>query len=144
MRDKLIVERIKQAIELIDEIDELINTQSVELQKVDLEISDWLHFIENNEIDEKASIKIIKKIKDLRIKRRSLNKEHEIENVYKNNSSKMMGNNTRPMLLAEINKTIKQLDSDYKNRIITEEDIKNILGKKKVGRPKKEDLKGCE
>ena len=52
----------------------------------------------------------------------------------------MMGNNTRGLLKVEINKIMKQLDSEYKNRVLTDEQIKQVLEpiKKKVGRPKKE------
>ena len=138
MRDELVLNKIKNAIQLLDEIDEMIKSQSEEMQKVDWEISDWLHYIENNEINDKISVKIVEKLKELRIVRRGLSREHEIEGVYKNNASKMMGNNTRPLLLAEINKMVKQLDNEYKNRVITEEDIKMLIEvKKKVGRPKK-------
>ena len=140
MRDKLIYEKIKQAMILLDEIDEMINTQSTELQKIDYELCDWYHYIENNEIDENSSIKIIQEIHRLRKLRRCLHNEYEIESTYKNNSSKVMGNNTRTLLLAEINKTIKRLNNDYKNRVLTEEKINYLLNaKRKRGRPKKED-----
>ena len=139
MRDKIICEKIKQSMLLLDEIDEMINTQSTELQNIDYELSDWYHYIENNEINDKASIKIINEIHRLRKLRRSLHNEYEIENTYKNNASKVMGNNTRQLLLAEVNKTIKRLDNKYKNRILTEEKINNLLNSnKKRGRPKKE------
>lgn len=140
MRDKEIFEKIKQAMNLLDEIDEMIKTQSTELQNIDYELSDWYHYIENNEINEKSSIKIINEIHRLRQLRRSLHNEYEIENTYKNNSSKVMGNNTRQLLLAEINKTIKRINNDYKNRILTEEKINTLLNtNKKRGRPKKVD-----
>lgn len=139
MRDKIIVEKIKVLIQTLDEIDEFIDTQNEELSKIDLELSDWTHFIENNEFEEEVSHKVVSKIRDLRRKRRSLCNEMAIEGCYKNHASKVMGNNTRPFLLSEIEKTVKQLDSEYKNRILTEEDIQEVLEtpKKKVGRPKK-------
>ena len=138
MRDKIIYEKIKQLVILLDEIDNMICTQGEELQKIDFELSDWYHYIENNEVNETDSIKIINEIQKLRKLRRCLNNEHEIENTYKNNASKVMGNNTRPLLLAEINKTVKRLDNDYKNRILTEEKINELLNsKKKRGRPRK-------
>ena len=88
--------------------------------------------------DEISSLRILNEIKMLRQIRRSLNNEHEIENTYKNNSSKMIGNNTRQLLLAEINKTIKRLNNTYKNRVLNEEKINDVLySKKKRGRPKK-------
>lgn len=142
MRDEIIYEKIKQTTKLIDEIDSMINSQSEELKKVDLEISDWLHFIENNKTTEKQDSIIISKLKELRLIRKSLHKEYTIEKAYKDNSSKMMGNNTRQLLLAEINKVVNQWEKEYNNRILTDEEIEQILNKtkKRVGRPKKNEL----
>jgi len=139
MRDEIIFNKICQVVNLLDEIDKMIEELPTEQQKTDWEISDWLHYIEINDVDEQASAKIIKKIKDLRRIRRTLNNERAIEDTYKNNSSKMMGNKTRPFLMQEINKTINQLNCEYKNRILTDEDIKAMVSEpKKRGRPKKE------
>ena len=122
------------------QIDDMIISQSCECQKVDCEIQDWLHYIENNEIDEKQSIKIMQELQRLRRERRCLHNEYEIEKTFKDNSSKVMGKNTRQFLMVEINKTIKQINSEYKNRVLTDEDINTILvEKKKRGRPKKEE-----
>ena len=138
MRDKIIIEKIKNAVLLLDEIDDMINTQSFQTQEVDYAIQDWLHYIENNEISEKQSYKIIQELKRLRQIRRCLHNEHEIEKVFMNNASKVMGNNTRPLLLAEVGKVEKQLNGEYKNRILTVEEIDEIINeKKKRGRPKK-------
>ena len=138
-RDVEFYNRVLELCTVLDEIDDRINTQSSEIQNVDYKISDYLHYIENNEIEDKECVNLVKELKELRQIRRSLQKEHEIEKTYKDNSNKVMGNNTRGMLLAEINKTIKQLDSEYKYRVINEEEIKNIIKceKKKAGRPKK-------
>ena len=139
MRDKIIYEKIKQAMALLDEIDEMIKTQSIELQQADYELSDWYHYIENNNIDENSSKKVLEEIQRLRKVRRGLQNEYEIENTYKNNSSKVMGNNTRGLLLAEINKTMNRLDCDYKNRVLTEDSINELLNtKRRRGRPRKE------
>ena len=139
MRDKIIYEKIKQAMSILDEIDEMIKTQSIELQQVDYELSDWYHYIENNDMDENSSKKVLEEIQRLRKVRRGLQNEYEIENTYKNNSSKVMGNNTRGLLLAEINKTMNRLDCDYKNRVLTEDSINELLNsKKRRGRPRKE------
>lgn len=139
MRDKQIIDKINQAINILDEIDDMIQTQSTELQQVDLELSDLYHLIEFNELNEKQSYKLIKRIHELRLKRRSLQKEHDIENTYKNQANKMMGNNTRQFLLNEINKTIKQLDTTYKYRVLTDENIQELLSfERGRGRPRKE------
>ena len=143
MRDKLVCDKIFTAIAILDEIDEMIDTQSTEIQKVDWELSDWLHYIENNDIKEENAFKILTRIKELREIRRSLSNESSIEDAYKNNAGKMMGNNTRPFLAQEIHKALNHLNCEYKNRVLTEEDFKKVIGevKKKVGRPRK-DSKG--
>ena len=142
MRDEIVVEKIIEAVKVLDEIDEMISTQGQELQKVDLELSDLYHFIENNNVTNETSVKLIDRIKYLRLIRRSLQREYEIENAYKNNSSKMMGTNSRPFLLSTIKQTVKNLNTEYKNRVLTDEDIENLQSteKKKRGRPAKKKL----
>lgn len=138
-RDTEVFNKIIEMCSILDEIDDRIKTQSSELQNVDFQISDYLHYIENVDIDDKECVNLVKELKNLRQIRRSLQREHEIEKTYKDNANKVMGNNTREFLVAEINKTMKQLDSEYKYRVINEEEIKNIIKceKKKAGRPKK-------
>lgn len=138
MRDELIVEKIKSAIQILDEIDDMINSQSSELQTVDYELSDLYHLIENNELTDIASVNVVKRIHELRKVRRSLNNEFEIESTYQIQKSKLTGNETRKFLANDIFKTVKRLNSEYKNRVLTDEDIKNLTEpKKRVGRPKK-------
>nr|DAP64636.1 MAG TPA: AT hook containing protein [Caudoviricetes sp.] len=139
MRDKLIIEKIKNAICILDDIDDMIRTQSIELQKVDYKLSDLYHLIENNELSDEASINVVKEIHDLRKERRSLNNEHDLELAYQNQKSKMIGNDSRQFIMTEINKTNKRLNSEYKNRVYTEEEIEKLISpKKKRGRPRKE------
>lgn len=144
MRDELIIEKIKSAIQILDEIDEMIKTQPTELQTIDYELSDLYHLIENNDLSDNSSLIVIKRIHELRKIRRSLNNEYEIESTYKNHLNKLTGTDTRKFLTVEIHKTSKNLNNLYKNRILTEEDINKILNpsiaKRKPGRPKKEDI----
>lgn len=142
MRDVEIVELVKQGIEILDKIDEMIKTQSVELQKIDYELSDLYHLIENNELSDEASVNIIKRIHDLRKERRALNNEYEIESTYQTHKSKLAGNGTRQFLATEILKTVKQLGKKYTNRVLKDEDIKSLIEpvKRKPGRPRKENI----
>lgn len=139
MSDEKIYSLIVELINVFNNIDEMIDSNSNRMQEIDLEINDWLHYIENNEIDEKQSIKIIKELKRLRDIRRHLKNEYEIEKIYKDNYSKINGSHSRQFLLVEINKTKKQLNSNYKNRVLTEDKIKEVIETKKRGRPRKED-----
>lgn len=139
MRDKLIIDKITNAISILDEIDNMIKTQSEELQKVDYKLSDLYHLIENNELSDEASINVVREIHLLRKERRSLNNEHDLEVVYQNQKQKMIGNDSRQFLVTELNKTNKRLNSEYKNRVYTEEEIEQLISpKKKRGRPRKE------
>lgn len=139
MRDKLIIEKISNAISILDEIDNMIKTQSEELQKVDYKLSDLYHLVENNELSDEASINVVREIHLLRKERRSLNNEHELEIVYQNQKQKMIGNDSRQFIITELNKTNKRLNSEYKNRVYTEEEIEKLISpKKKRGRPRKE------
>lgn len=139
MRDKLVIEKITNAISILDEIDNMIKTQSEELQKVDYKLSDLYHLIENNDLSDEASINVVREIHLLRKERRSLNNEHDLEVVYQNQKQKMIGNDSRQFLVTELNKTNKRLNSEYKNRVYTEEEIEKLISpKKKRGRPRKE------
>lgn len=143
MRDKLIIDKITNAISILDEIDNMIKTQSEELQKVDYKLSDLYHLIENNELSEEASINVVREIHLLRKERRSLNNEHDLEVVYQNQKQKMIGNDSRQFLVTELNKTNKRLNSEYKNRVYTAEQIEQLISpKKKRGRPRKENTNG--
>lgn len=139
MRDKLVIEKITNAISILDEIDNMIKTQSEELQKVDYKLSDLYHLIENNDLSDEASINVVREIHLLRKERRSLNNEHDLEVVYQNQKQKMIGNDSRQFLVTELNKTNKRLNSEYKNRVYTTEQIEQLISpKKKRGRPRKE------
>ena len=62
MRDEKVLAAIKGAISLYDKIDTMISTQPEELQKVDFEISDWLHYIEGNDTTDRENVVIMKKL----------------------------------------------------------------------------------
>lgn len=138
-RKEKLLNLINNSVENLDEIDNMISTQSSELQLIDLELSDLYHIVENNELDKNQSYKVIQRMHELRVKRRELNDEHELELTYNTHKSKLTGENTRQFLLTEINKTNNRLGSEYKNRVLDEEKIKGLLETKeeKRGRPKK-------
>ena len=127
LRNEIIIEKIKLVVDTLNEIDLMIDSQSVELQNVDLELSDLYHLIENNELSENASVSVVSNIHKLRVYRRSLKNEHEIELTYNTHKNKLLGKDNRQFLMTEINKTIKTLGSKYKNRILTDKDVNDLL-----------------
>lgn len=140
MRCELLIEKIKTITTLLDEVEEMKKTQSTELQNVDYELSDWYHLIEHNELNEEQSCKVIKRIHELRILRRDLKNEYELEQVISTHKNKLIGTDTRQFLITEMNKTNKIINQEYKNRVLTQEQIDTVLNdsvKPKRGRPKK-------
>ena len=144
MRSEQLLDKIKAITSLLDEVEEMKKTQSTELQKIDYELSDWFHLIEHNVLNEKQSFNVIKRIHELRILRRDLKNEYELEQVISIHKNKLIGTDTRQFLLTEMNKTIILINQEYKNRVITDEDIKEILNgkKRKRGRPRKDKNNG--
>ena len=140
MRDKIFIDKVKEAIKILDEIDEMIETQPQELQNVDYQLCDLYHYIENENLSNETCVKVIEKIKYLRIIRRTLKNEYSLEKVYKDNSNKMMGNGTREFLLNTLCQTAEKLKTEYKNRVLTEDDFEKLkeTTKKKRGRPRKD------
>lgn len=86
-----------------------------------------LHYIENNNLNAPQSCKVIKEIKKIRLERRKIKKDMELSKVYKDNINKLVNKDSRNMLTAKLHKTEKQLETEYQNRIYTQEDINNIL-----------------
>lgn len=140
-QDKKLLKKINEIVKLLNEIDDENNNIAEQISRVDCEQSDWLHLIENSDLSNREYSNVARKIKALRKMRRSLKNEQVLLNTYSNNISKLIYNNQRDFFVQKINATAKQLDSEYKNRIITEDDIKNVLkiGKKKISRRKSDE-----
>ena len=68
----------EQLADLDDYFNELPNLQS----QIDEELSDLLHYIENNDLTPKQSTKMIKLLKQKRMVRRGLCNDYEIKKVY--------------------------------------------------------------
>lgn len=97
---------------LDDYFNELPNLQS----KIDEELSDLLHYIENNQLTPKQSTKMIKLIQQKRLVRRGLLKDYEMKKVYNTYKGKMTIDTQRDFFLMEIYKKAKELNSQYRYR----------------------------
>lgn len=61
-----VLEKITQAINLLQEVDEYKNQLSSLQQEVDYKLSDLYHVIENDPLNAPQSCRIVKQIKELR------------------------------------------------------------------------------
>ena len=125
-----VLEKITQAIKLLQEIEKYKEELPTLQQEVDYRLSDLLHKIENDSLNAPQSCKIVKEIKKQRLIRRDYQNDYEILRTYTNNVNKLMNAGNREMLLSELKKTNNRLNQPYKNRVYTDEDMKKLLGVK--------------
>jgi len=149
-RDLEVMTKIQIIINNLEEIDKMIESQSEELRAVDFEISDILHLIQESKeenLNTKACVNIINRLRELRLRRKYLNNEYEIENAFKQSKNMLPHNGTRKSFAQTIARTVERLNQPYNNRIMTEEMVESLIGKpkeqevvvekKKRGRPRK-------
>ena len=122
-----ILDKIVNICNELDTIEEYNNGLSDALSNVDSRLSDLYHYIENNELSAKQSFKMIKLIREKRIIRRGLNNDYEMKKTYISNRNKLLVDSQRQFFLTEIYKKNKELSSKYKNRRLTDEEIKNLI-----------------
>lgn len=139
MDEKEIIEEIKKEdnnniskqiiniTNLLNDLDEYLNEIPNLQSQIDEELSDLYHYIENNELSAKQSFKMIKLIREKRIIRRGLNNDYEMKKTYISNRNKLLIDSQRQFFLTEIHKKNKELSSKYKNRRLTNEEIKNLI-----------------
>lgn len=119
--------KIQLIIDTLDEIDKIINEIPNERSQIDMLLSDYYHIMENYELDEKGAHKLSKLIHDARAKRRNLDNIYRLSNTYNTHKSKITSENARVFFRTEMNKCLKNLNEEYKNRVLSEEDTKDIL-----------------
>lgn len=130
--EDILLEKIKNVISLLNEIDSLGEECSQKQSKTDLELSDWLHILQHEDNNDDELVKISKRIKELRKERESLNYEWELLKVWNANRTKLVSTNNREFLLHELDKTFNQFNKKYNNRVLTEEKVAEVLGKEET------------
>ena len=111
----------------MDEVDSYFDNLPSLQSNNDLIISDLYHYIEHNKLDSKASYRMIKKLRENLLIRREYKEEYELLRVLKQHQNKLLQKENRKMLLSELGKAQKRLKSEYKYRILSENDIKEKL-----------------
>lgn len=90
---------------------------------------DLLHLIENNTLKTNECYRAIKELRNVRIERRRIKNDIELFNTFKLHKNQMLSIENRKFLKELIDKKQNQLfNSKYKNRVYTNEELKNILG----------------
>ena len=128
----ILVDEIAKATKILNEIDDYGNSLENKLEIVNGKIQDLLHYIENNKINILWCYSVIRQIKSLREERRKIKNDIELFAKYNDNRAKLLARNGRKYLEGEMIKKEKSLQTEYKNRQYTDNEIQSILegGKK--------------
>lgn len=123
-----IMAKTKEVIDLLDQIEEYGHSLMPKLSELDSKEQDILHYIEANKINMLTCYNIVKKIKDIRVERRKVKNDRELMDKWHDMKTKLISNsNNRQFVLQELYRKDKSLQTTYKNRQYSEEDIRNIL-----------------
>ena len=122
-----IIEELENCVQILNKIDNYASSLTEELSNYDKRTADLLHFVENNNLNASQSCRLIKELKQIRQERRKVKNDMELSKAYKDNINKLINADNRTMLMSKMYKTEKQLESEYQNRVYTQEDMDNIL-----------------
>ena len=122
-----VMEKVKEAIDILDEVDDYSSSLQEKLDELNNKQLDLLHYIENNKINIFWCYKMIKEIKNIRVERRKVKQDIELLNRFDNVKNRMLSKDNRQFVMTELYKKEKQLDTTYKNRYYTEEELQNLL-----------------
>ena len=139
-----LINRIKEVIELLDEVDSYIDNLPNKQSEIDSLLSDYRHFLKENEFTKEQAYDIALKIKECELVRSQLKEDVDIVNVYNSMKNRLLSKDNRLFLMNEIYKKAKHWGQPYKYRILTQEEVTSLLSenkKRKRGRPKKEESK---
>ena len=130
-----VLDNIKQAIELLKEVEEYnekLNGENGLISICDKKIDFWEHYLELEDLKVTESYNINKEMKKQRLLRRRYKNDAEIIKLFKDNESKMANAGHRSILLAQLCKTDnRQKNLKYSYNAYTEEEVEAILRPKK-------------
>lgn len=122
-----ILDILKEVVESLDELDRYIDSLSDSCSKNDQGISDLYHYIENNQLNSKSSYRMIKELKIRLVDRRKIKQEQELAHTLRTYQQRLIGYENRKLLLGEIGKTEKRLNTQYRYRVYNEDELREKM-----------------
>lgn len=126
--DLYFLKNLQDAIQSLDVLDKIIETDSQRQSDKDLEISDYLHILEDLDTDAPDEIftRLGRKISTLRKERRHLKNEYLLINEYQQIKARLSSKENRQFITSSMHKRVKELNQPYNFRVLTDEDIKSL------------------
>ena len=128
-QETVFLAKIKNVINLLDEIDEIIDNNPTMQQNIDYEISDYLHIIQryNDNITTSSKVKMINDLANLRKKRIEYNSIFRIGSYYRNNINKLINKDRRQFFRNDIGQEFKKCHEQYQYRVLAKEDVDKLI-----------------
>lgn len=124
-----ILEKIKEVVKLLDELEDYDNDLPSKQSDIDQRISDIYHYVENTRMTTKNSYRVVKELKTLLLERREFKQDQSLLATFENNKAKLNLKSNRAMMLADMHKAQKNLDTEYKFRIYDKDEfVKQMEG----------------
>ena len=136
-----ILENVIQAVSILNNTEAYMEGLTNRLSECDSTISDYEHLIENNDLSTIDLTKMFSNMKDIFAERRRIKKDMSIREYYKNNATKLSNSGSRELLVQGIKTLLPKLETTYKNRILTEEEINSLKMEEKPKRGRKPKVK---
>lgn len=126
-----IINQIEEVRQKFDKIDDYFNNLSFLQSQNDEYIQDLLHYVENHDFTQATALKFVELLKEKRRIRRKLNNDFEIKRQFDTNRNKFAIGNQRVMAMASLYKKEKDLNKQYKERIISFSELDELISSKK-------------
>lgn len=131
-KENIFLAKIQLVCDTLDELDKMIDNNPNEQQKIDFEISDYLHLLQNEDLSDNGMLTISKKLKRARLKRAMLQNTSYLIKTYNDNKQKLVYENNRGIFRSSMRNTINKLHQDYNYRVLEESEIKEIKNEKDI------------
>lgn len=127
-----IVKQVQKVCDLLDELDEYLDSLPELHSEMDLRMSDLYHPIENEKLTSTQAKRFTDEIKSVCNNRRIIKDDIAYAKVFRDNINKLVQKDNRQMLLSKLYTLAKQKeDAQYTYRVYSDEEINKLLGIKK-------------
>ena len=127
-----IVKQVQKVCDLLDELDEYLDSLPELHSEMDLRMSDLYHPIENEKLTSTQAKRFTDEIQSVCNNRRIIKDDIAYSKVYRDNINKLVQKDNRQMLLSKLYTLAKQKeDAQYTYRVYSDEEINKLLGIKK-------------
>ena len=136
-----IIDNLVQAVSILNKTDEYLDSLTNRLSECDSLISDYEHFIESTPIEQINLKKLYTDMQNNFNKRRIIKNNLALRDNFRNLTSRLNNSVNRKFLLQDMKTAQSKLATKYHNRILTKEQITQLMIideiKRGRGRPKK-------